>query len=128
EGSARASLGGVSAPPPVRPDVSVDLDWEGDLRFRARAGGVEVVLDSDGRAGPSPVQALAMALAGCMAIDLVHILRKGRLDVRAVQAALAAERASADPRRLVRVRLHFPVAADLPPPNVDTAIAPPPHT
>jgi putative redox protein len=107
----------------LRANVSVDLEWEGELRFRGRSAGVELVLDSDGRAGPSPVQALVMALAGCMAIDVVHILRKGRLDVKGVGAALAAERAPADPRRLVRVRLHFRVTGDVHRDKVERAIA-----
>jgi putative redox protein len=103
--------------------MSLDLVWEGDLRFRGRSGGTELMLDGDSRAGPSPVQALAFALAGCMAIDVVHILRKGRLDLRGLRAELAAERAPRDPRRLVKVRLHFRVTGDLPAAKVERAIA-----
>jgi len=113
----------MSEPQGVRPDVSLEVEWEGDLRFRGRSGGVELVLDSDGKTGPSPVQALAFALAGCMAIDVVHILGKGRLAVAGLRAALVAERASADPRRLVRIRLHFRVAGDVPADKVERAIA-----
>ena len=51
------------------------------LRAAARR---EIVLDSDGVAGPTPPQALAMALAGCMAIDVVDIVRKGRHPVNAL--------------------------------------------
>jgi putative redox protein len=105
------------------PRVSLDLVWEGDLRFRGRSEGVEVVLDSDGAKGPSPVQALAFALAGCMAVDVVHILRKGRLDLRSLRAELVAERAAHDPKRLVRVRLHFRVTGDVPAEKVERAIA-----
>jgi putative redox protein len=107
----------------LRPDVQLDVEWEGDLVFRGRSGPIELVLDSDARKGPSPVQALAFALAGCMAIDLVHILRKGRLDVTGVTAALVAERAPSDPRRLVRVRLHFRVTGNVPADKVERAIA-----
>ena len=108
---------------PAGSTVSLDLVWEGDLRFRGRSGDVELVLDSDAQVGPSPVQALAFALAGCMAIDVVHILRKGRLDLRGLHAELAAERAPRDPRRLVRVRLHFRVTGDVPADKVERAIA-----
>jgi putative redox protein len=113
----------MSEPQSLRPDVRLEVEWEGDLRFRGRAGDVELVLDSDGKAGPSPVQALAFALAGCMAIDVVHILRKGRLDVAGLKAALVAERAGADPRRIVRVGLHFRVTGDVPADKVERAIA-----
>ena len=108
---------------PTGSTVSLDLVWEGDLRFRGRSGDVELVLDSDAQAGPSPVQALAFALASCMAIDVVHILRKGRLDLRGLRAELVAERAPSDPRRLVRVGLHFRVTGDVPADKVERAIA-----
>jgi len=113
------------APPLVKPPVPIvlDLDWEGDLRFRGAAGAVSLVLDSEGRAGPSPVQALAFALAGCMSIDVVHILTKGRLPLRALHAHLEAERRSEDPKRLLGVRLHFAVTGDVPADKVERAIA-----
>jgi putative redox protein len=107
----------------VKPPVEVELAWDGDLRFRGRAGEAAVVVDSDGHAGPSPVQALAMALAGCMSVDLVHILQKGRQPLRTLRARLRAERAPEDPHRLVRVDLRFEVAGAVPPDKVERAIA-----
>ncbi len=35
-------------------------------------------IDGQSKTGPSPVQALALALAGCMAVDVVDIVVKGR--------------------------------------------------
>ncbi|HUG54609.1 MAG TPA: OsmC family protein [Vicinamibacteria bacterium] len=107
----------------ARPPVEVELAWDGDLRFRGRAGEAAVVVDSDGRAGPSPVQALALALAGCMSVDVVHILQKGRQPLAGLTARLRAERAGADPRRLVRVDLHFTVTGGVAPDRVERAIA-----
>jgi putative redox protein len=106
-----------------KPPVEVELAWEGDLRFRGRAGQAAVVVDSDGSAGPSPVQALALALAGCMSVDVVHILERGRLPLRGLRAHLSAERAPEDPHRLVRVALRFDVTGALPPDKVERAIA-----
>lgn len=111
----------ASAPPP--PDVAIDLAWDGDLRFAAEAGGVRLTLDGDRTAGPSPVQALACALAGCMAIDVVSILVKGRLPLRGLRARLTAQRAAAPPRRLVRVDLAFVVTGDVPADRVERALA-----
>jgi putative redox protein len=105
------------------PSLALDLEWQGDLRFRGTAGAVSLVLDSAGEAGPTPVQALAFALAGCMAIDVVHILRKGRLEPRSVRAHLEAERAPEDPKRLLSVRLHFVVGGGAPADKVERAIA-----
>lgn len=83
--------------------------WEGDLRFRASSGTVETVIDGHSVAGPSPVQALAFALAGCMAIDVVDILRKGRFEIATLSAKLVATRAETNPHRFVSVELHFDV-------------------
>ena len=82
-----------------------------------------MVLDSDGRAGPSPVQALGLALAGCMSVDVVHILERGRQPLRGLRARLVAERAAEDPHRLVRATLRFTVSGDVPPDKVERAIA-----
>ena len=103
--------------------LALDLEWQGDLRFRGTTGSVSLVLDSAGEAGPTPVQALAYALAGCMAIDVVHILRKGRLEPRSLKVHLEAERAPDDPKRLVSAHLHFVVAGEAPAEKVERAIA-----
>jgi putative redox protein len=106
-----------------KPPVEVELAWEGDLRFRGRAGPAAVVVDSDGSAGPSPVQALALALAGCMSVDVVHILERGRQPLRGLRARLRGERAPEDPHRLVRVDLRFDVTGEVAPDKVERAIA-----
>jgi putative redox protein len=111
----------VTSPPP--PPVTLRLDWAGDLRFTGQADGVGLVLDGDKTAGPSPVQALAFALAGCMAADVVDILRKGRLPLRGLETRLTAHRAAEPPRRLLAVALHFTVTGDVPPDRVERAIA-----
>lgn len=106
-----------------KPPVEVELTWDGDLRFRGHAGQAPVVVDSDGLAGPSPVQSLALALAGCMSVDVVHILEKGRQPLRGLRAHLRAERAAEDPHRLVRVDLSFEVSGEIAPDKVERAIA-----
>ena len=103
--------------------LEVELSWEGGQRFLGRAGPNETLLDGDAKAGPSPVQALALALAGCMAIDVVHILAKGRHEPRALRAHLQAERDLAEPKRIRSVRLRFDVTGDVPADKVERAIA-----
>ena len=103
--------------------MEVELTWDGDLRFRGHAGQAAVVVDSEGLAGASPVQALALALAGCMSVDVVHILERGRQPLRGLRAHLRAERAPEDPHRLVRVDLRFEVTGDVAPDKVERAIA-----
>ena len=103
--------------------LEVELSWEGGQRFLGRAGSTEIVLDGAAAAGPTPVQALALALAGCMAIDVVHILTKGRHEPRALRAHLEAERAEAEPKSIRAVRLRFTVTGDVPADKVERAIA-----
>jgi putative redox protein len=107
----------------VAAPVRLELAWEGDQRFAGRAGEAAVRLDGRGEAGPTPVQALAFSLAGCMAIDVVHILGKGRVAPAGLRARLHGERAPEDPRRLVEVSLHFEIEGDVPPDKVERAIA-----
>jgi putative redox protein len=111
----------VTAEPP--PPVTLRLDWDGDLRFTGQVDGVPVTLDGAKKAGPSPVQALTAALAGCMAADVVDIIRKGRFPLQKLSAHLTAERPAEPPRRLLAVALHFLVTGDVPPDRVERAIA-----
>jgi putative redox protein len=111
-------------PPPPKPPVLVELRWEGDRRFTGRAGSTALVLDGgDSHAGPSPVQALAASLAGCMAIDVLHVLTKGRLDLRGLEARLVAQRAPTEPHYLRAVDLRFVVTGEIPADRVERAIA-----
>jgi putative redox protein len=99
------------------------MSWDGGTRLVGRSGGAEQTLDWDGREAFSPVQGLAMALAGCMASDVVTILQKGRLPLRGLRAVLSGERAPAEPRRFVAIDLRFEVVGDIPTDRAERAIA-----
>lgn len=101
----------------------MELRWEGDLRFSARSGEVVTEIDADGKAGFSPVQALALALAGCMATDVVQILKKARQPLRALQARFSGTRAPAEPRRFTRIGLRFVIEGEIAQDRVEHAIA-----
>jgi putative redox protein len=109
------------APAPPEP-VVLDLEWLGDHRLRGRAGDVLMTMDSPPVAGPSPVQALAFALAGCMAIDVLVVMKRGRFDLKALSARLVAERAPTDPKRITKVDLRYTLAGDVPADRVERAI------
>src|SRR5215210_6578852 len=92
--------------PAARPPMTVELAWDGELRFTARGGTTTVLFDSAGRMGPSPVQALVESLGACMGMDLVHFLERSRVPAEKVTLTLVAHRAPDHPRRLVAVDLH----------------------
>ena len=108
---------------PTKPPTTVELIWEHDLVFGGRSGNNQLALDSASSAGPSPMQALAFALAGCMAMDVVHVLAKGRVDLRGLRTDLTAERSPENPHRFTAVTLHFTVTGDVPDDKVERAIA-----
>ena len=100
----------------------VELVWSGKLEFAASLSKHAIVLDSSGAAGPSPVELLAASLAGCMAMDLVHILERGRHELRSLRAKLQAERATDAPKRFTAVTLHFTIEGSVPPDAVERAV------
>jgi putative redox protein len=106
-----------------KPPVTAELIWSGDLRFGATSGQTAIITDGDNAAGPSPVQLLAIALAGCMSIDIVDILRKGRHPLTAFRATITGTRATEAPKRLLTASLHFHVHGDVPTAAVERAIA-----
>ncbi len=105
-----------------KPPTRIELVWEHDLVFGGRSGDTQLTLDSASIAGPSPMQALAFALAGCMAMDVVHVLTKGRLDLRGLRTDLSGERSQDDPHRFTAISLHFTITGNVPEDKVDRAI------
>jgi putative redox protein len=102
--------------------MTVELVWEHDLVLAGTAGQASMRLDSKGVEGPSPVQALAFGLAGCMAMDVVHILKKGRRALRGLKVELVAERAPHDPKRVTAVTMAYTITGDVPKDQVQRAI------
>jgi len=106
----------------AKPPTTLELVWEHDLVLGGKAGDAKMTLDSASVEGPSPVQALGFALAGCMAMDVVHILKKGRHDLKGLKVELVAQRAEADPRRVTAVEMKYTVTGDVPGEQVQRAI------
>lgn len=63
-----------------------------------------------------------MALAGCMSIDVAHMLARGRRSPRAMRLRLVGDRAQEDPHRFLQVTLHFTIEGDVPSEVVERAI------
>lgn len=105
-----------------KPPTVIELVWERDLVFSGHSGEISMTLDSAGSIGPSPMQALAFGLAGCMAMDVVAILQKARLGLRGLRADLTGTRAEEDPRRFTAFTLHYTITGDIPGERVERAI------
>ena len=105
-----------------KPPTVVELTWQHDLVLSGKSCTVDLVLDSASKAGPSPMQALAFGLAACMAMDVVHVITKGRFKLLALRASLVGERAPEEPRRFTAITLHYAITGDVPRDKVERAI------
>lgn len=105
-----------------KPPMTVTLEWDHALEFTAEAGKHEVGMDGASYTAPSPMQMLALSLAGCMAIDVVHILTKGRHTIAALSATFTGERTPEEPHRFVKIDLRFALSTSAPPDQVERAL------
>lgn len=91
------------------------VKWvEGALMVGESASGHAVVMDGPpehgGRnLGVRPMEMLLLGMGGCSEFDVVHILKKGRHDVRFCEVELTAERAETEPKVFTRIHAHFKV-------------------
>ena len=107
----------------TKPPTTVELIWQRELVFAGRSADATITLDSSGVEGPSPMQALAFAFAGCMAMDVVYMIGKGRHDLRACRVDLIGERAPANPHRFLAFDVRFTVTGNVAQDVVDRAVA-----
>ena len=105
------------------------VKWVEEALFLGESGsGHAVVMDgppeSGGRnLGVRPMEMLLIGMGGCASFDVVHILRKGRHDIRGCEALLEADRAETDPKVFTRIHLHFVVTGKgLTPSAVERAV------
>ena len=90
---------------------AASLRWTGEgFRFDADGyGGPAISIDSSSSSGPSPMDALLMGVAGCMAIDVLMIAQKSRVRIDALTVEAEGDRAESDPKRFENLRLVYRV-------------------
>ena len=103
--------------------TTLSLEWQGNLAFKNGPGGPPIALDSSAPGVLSPMQVLAYAVMGCMAMDVAHILEKGRHDLQALTVTFESERAAEPPRRYTMIHLRFDVTTNADQQVVERAIA-----
>ena len=105
-----------------KPPLTATLTWQGALKFRAATSRTAIILDSDSTDGPSPAEAVAMALAGCMAIDVADIVLKGRHELKGLEATIDGVRRDDPPRHFISFAIHFRLSGHIPDHVVQRAI------
>ena len=98
--------------------------FDENFGFKARAGKHEMILDTAVEIGGSdqgfrPMELMLIWLAGCSAIDIVHILNKGKHAIHSYTAEVEAERRDELPRIFSSINMIITVDTDAP----DTVIA-----
>ena len=59
--------------------------------------------------GARPMELMLLSVGACSAVDVLHILRKGRADVRDCRVQVRGTRADTEPRVFTDIALHFTV-------------------
>ncbi len=87
-------------------------DWKHDDVFEGAAeNGNKIVFDANSTHthGPSPMEAVLMALCGCTSVDVVSILKKKRQAITGLRVSAVAEQAPEPPRVFTHIKLTYAV-------------------
>jgi len=88
----------------VVPMNRATLTWDRDLVFTATTQrGYDIEFDADMEWGCMPVEGVLLSLAGCMAIDVVSILKKMRCPPEKFSMEIEGERNVTPPQRYNRI-------------------------
>jgi putative redox protein len=88
------------------------------VNFKATTGsGHEVHMDGPPEnggenQGARPMEMLLVGMGGCASFDVVHILRKRRLQIESCEAEIEAERAETEPKVFTKISIHFTVKGE----------------
>lgn len=88
-------------------------EWKHDEVFETRTeAGNAITLDGNSAHlhGPSPMEAVLMALCACTSVDVLSILRKKRQNVTGMRINANATQADASPRVFTKIRLTYAVS------------------
>jgi len=103
--------------------MALSLIWDSELDFHAGPDSPALKLASSREGVYSPMTLLAQAVMGCMGMDVVHILQKGRHDLQGLTVEFGGERSTEQPKRYTKIHLTFRVKGNVPKDAVERAIA-----
>jgi putative redox protein len=101
-------------------------DWKVDEVFEAVAeSGNTFTLDGDcaHKHGPSPMEAVLMALCSCTSVDVISILKKKRQPLTGLRVSANATQAPAPPRVFTHIMLTYAVRGKLSRKAVEDAVS-----
>ena len=101
-------------------------DWKNGNVFEGKAeNGNTILFDADAAHthGPSPMEAVLMALCSCTSVDVVSILKKKRQEITGLRVSATAEQAPEPPRVFTKIKLTYAVSGKLSRKAVEDAVA-----
>ena len=94
--------------------MQVKAQWTAPQRFDATAPAIDSRLTMDTRpdaggtgAGPTPMETVLMALAGCTGFDVVSILNKMRENLEGLSIDVSADRAPEHPKVFTKIHVRY---------------------
>jgi putative redox protein len=91
-------------------------DWKEHEVFEGFAeNGNTITFDGDSahKHGPSPMEAVLMALCSCTSVDVLSILKKKRQPISGLRVSASATQAPAPPRVFTHIKLTYAVSGKL---------------
>lgn len=96
--------------------MKASVKWVEDITFMGETGsGHAMIIDGPPdhgghNRGMRPMELLLLGMAGCTAVDVIAILRKGRQEVTDCVVDIAAERADSVPKVFTRIHAHYRIS------------------
>jgi len=115
-------LGGYKAD--ILPVNKSRLTWQRDLYFMGTTQrGYEVEFDVKYEEGCSPTETFLLSVAGCISIDVVHILKKMRCEIASYEMAAEGRRRLSPPQYYESIDLMIRISGKgITPAKIDRAI------
>lgn len=101
-------------------------EWKyGEVFEGIAENGNTITFDTDSAHthGPSPMEAVLMALCACTSVDVVSILRKKRQELTGLRVTATATQAPAPPRVFTHIKLTYAVHGKLSRKAVEDAVS-----
>lgn len=101
-------------------------EWKRDEVFEGKTeSGNTITLDGDSahKHGPSPMEAVLMALCSCTSVDVVSILQKKRQGLTGLRVTAHATQAETPPRVFTHIKLTYAVRGKLSRKAVEDAVS-----
>jgi len=105
------------------------VSWIGDMAFKTEVNGHQLILDAEEKVGgkdqgPRPKPLMITSLLGCTAMDVISILQKMRVDVKAFRVYADSELTEEHPKHYDKIHLIFEFTGkDLPMDKLKKAVS-----